>query len=139
MSIRGVARCCVIASWLLAACTAPARQVELFDTSWTVISVDDQAAIGSPPPVLTFRDDGRTFVLVTGCASWVGEYGLDTDGEALGFGLEDATDEQPCTEEVGAQEEMLLQAVLTTERWTVHSQDEITFLGESSMRLSRKH
>lgn len=122
---------------LFAACTAPARQVEVLDTSWTVTSVDDQAAVGSPPPMLTFREDGRTFVLVTGCASWVGEYGLDTDGDALSFGLEEATDDRPCTEDVGAQEEMLLEAVLTTERWTVRSQDQITFLGETSLQLER--
>jgi heat shock protein HslJ len=127
----------IAANALFAACTAPARQVELLDTSWTVTSVDGQAAIGSPPPTLTFRDDGRTFVLMTGCAAWVGEYGLDTDGDALSFGLEEATDDQPCTEEVGAQEEMLLEAVLTTERWTVRSQDQITFLGETSLQLER--
>jgi heat shock protein HslJ len=102
-----------------------------------VTSVGDQAAVGSPPPTLTFRDDGRTFVLVTGCASWVGGYGLDTDGDALSFGFDEATDQHPCTEETASQEEMLLEAVLTTERWTVQSQDEITFLGETSLQLER--
>jgi hypothetical protein len=130
---------CIVASSLLGACTAPAHQVDLFDTSWTVVSIDDTPAIGSPRPRITFEDDGRTFTLETGCATFVGEQGYDTDGDALSFGLEDATERRSCTEEMASQEEVLLEAVLTTERWAVRSQDEITFSGQPPLQLTRDH
>lgn len=76
-------------------------------------------------------------MLATGCATWVGGQAYDTDGDALSFGLEDATERRSCTEELASQEELLLEAVMTTERWTVQSQDEITFLGKTSLRLVR--
>lgn len=114
----------------------PGRQLNVIGTSWSVVEIDHAQVAAGAPLVFRWGDDQVT--VETGCRTLRLEYALDTDGAGLGFAA--STVGRPsCAPNLAEQDVALLSALAGIETWTVHSSDDIEFLGTHQLRLKRLH
>ncbi len=130
------------ASPAVAACAllqpAPARQISLPGTSWTVGEIDGRPP-GGGPYTIAFSSAPETATIDGPCGSIVKGFTYDTDGDALGFGDSSSTQSRPCTNEEGVIQTELLSELGAVTGWRVASGSSI-FLrahGVDVMQLRR--
>jgi hypothetical protein len=128
---RTALRAAVAGTLLLAGCKA-AYQLDLPGTSWEIVSVADES-LDLPRP-FAFSEDLDSARLTLDCGDvdllWV----WDSDGSAIGFGVEDR---DPACADASASDAEVLDALTGAEEWSVQSDREITIRGEQVLRLTR--
>lgn len=118
----------------------PAQQLQLYGTSWEVISIGDTPLrpqmsislhVGS-----TTDFDGTPIRIRTGCRTLTLGAVWDSSGAAISFELSPAL-EAPCAPDLAQTDRAFFAALAAVESWSVESDQEITLHGSQDLRLRR--
>ena len=126
-----------LVSVVLAGCSMVpgAGRAELAGSTWSVVSVDGVAPVGTAP-ALEFDSLGRSVTLTTDCGTLRGSFGMDTDRASLFIDLPKPPP-GGCDTALAEHDVALLDALATTDRWSYTSSTEVTFQGDHEVRLRR--
>ena len=112
----------------------PPYRTDIERGAWTLISVDGRVQ-PPPAPQLSFRGDGMTWT--SACQTITGEAVRDSDGAMMLIGGFHVVANR-CSSQQGVAERELLDALATTETWSVETEDLIVLHGpRHSITLAR--
>ena len=127
-----------IAMSLVAACTAPWRELNITGQPLAVIDLDgDALPPGYSATLLLIPEGGATeseATMTTSCGRATGIYGGDTDSDSISFQLR-REEPSTCDEGFAAVDDLLLGALNTTTSWSVDSATEFTLHGAHEVHL----
>src|SRR5687768_17499524 len=116
----------------LSACAITSREAttELPGTSWTLVDLDGEEAIGDTPPSIAFTDDGGV-TGTTGCNTFNGE--VTIEGSELTFGPL-ATTRMACADPaVADQEQAFLVAIEGATGYTIDDEGRLVLEGDAPL------
>jgi META domain len=125
-----------LCSLLISGCalSAPAHQLTLDGSSWTITALGGSDLVDGSKPTITF-DTPAT--VNTGCRTALLGWDMDTDGASLVFDVVTLPSAPPCTADLRQQDDRLMSALGDIEAWSVDSPDEIVLNGRHNLRLER--
>ena len=120
-------------------CSAPpAQQLNLYGTSWNVMSVGD-VAVPSGEMTIVFSGGGdpdQQATVRTGCRTLVVGVAWDDSGSAISFEAPAALS-SGCAADLAARDKALADAIEGTIDWSIDSSQEISLHGSADIRLRR--
>jgi hypothetical protein len=115
-----------------AACTfiPSAYRLDLYQTQWRITAVDGDRVVGEP--TLLFNEGGADgqATLETVCGATLLGFDHDSDGDGAEFWFKETISSIPCDEASAAAQNVVLQALLGIDSWTVHDDNAIEMASE---------